>query len=79
MTEKSGLCAQQLLVALDQFGVEIQAYHSKSFVGNHIRNMVKQDGPLALVRALGEDDETREAWGMYPFHIPDAKLCCQVI
>ena len=48
-----GPCAKRLAIALKSLRIEVQAYHSSTFVGNHVRKMVTGIGPATLASALG--------------------------
>jgi hypothetical protein len=49
-----GPCARRLANALKTLHIEVQAYHSTTFIGNHVRIMVTGDGPATLASALGD-------------------------
>uniref|UniRef100_A0A914VUF6 Uncharacterized protein n=1 Tax=Plectus sambesii TaxID=2011161 RepID=A0A914VUF6_9BILA len=46
---------RQLIEALMKLGVDRKAYHTGTFVGNHMRKMVKDNGPACLAAALGDN------------------------
>jgi len=56
--KNTGPCAKRLAQALKKLGVDVQAYHSCTFVGNHIHKMVTKDGPALLASALGDSAQT---------------------
>lgn len=41
LKKSEGPCTQQIEVILQQFKVQRQAYHGKSFIGNHVHKMLK--------------------------------------
>jgi hypothetical protein len=50
-----GPCSKRLAAALHQLDVDVQAYHSCTFVGNHMHKLLSGDGPALLASALGND------------------------
>nr|XP_047137589.1 uncharacterized protein LOC124814081 [Hydra vulgaris] len=53
MFQKSeGLCTQQIEVVLQKPNVQRQAYHEKSFVGNHVHKMLKEKSILELCNSI---------------------------
>uniref|UniRef100_A0A914WYH0 Uncharacterized protein n=1 Tax=Plectus sambesii TaxID=2011161 RepID=A0A914WYH0_9BILA len=56
---KNGPYSQRLAQALEELGVEVQAYHSCTFVGNHMHKMLQGDGPSRLAGALDDDSEDK--------------------
>uniref|UniRef100_A0A914WQ97 Zinc finger PHD-type domain-containing protein n=1 Tax=Plectus sambesii TaxID=2011161 RepID=A0A914WQ97_9BILA len=59
---KSGPCAKGLIQALKQLGVDLHAYYTCSFVGNHMHKMLTDDGPSILADSLGDDSPDRDKY-----------------
>uniref|UniRef100_A0A915HY61 Uncharacterized protein n=1 Tax=Romanomermis culicivorax TaxID=13658 RepID=A0A915HY61_ROMCU len=64
LERSQGSCEKELFSALDALGVDLKAYHSGSFVGNHIFRMLKIkeeiNGPQLLTECLKSQSDHRK-------------------
>lgn len=63
---KEGPSSKKLLESLKELKVDLQSYHSGSFVGNHICKMLKKtdtvDGPFILTECLSSRPDSRRQY-----------------
>nr|XP_047135854.1 uncharacterized protein LOC105846452 [Hydra vulgaris] len=52
LKKSEGPCTQQIEVILQQLKVQRQAYHGKSFIGNHVHKMLKKKCILQLCNSV---------------------------
>ncbi|XP_065683659.1 uncharacterized protein LOC136096406 [Hydra vulgaris] len=50
--KSEGPCTQQIEVILQKLNVQRQAYHEKSFIGNHVHKMLKEESILELCNSV---------------------------
>ncbi|XP_065679210.1 uncharacterized protein LOC124815080 isoform X1 [Hydra vulgaris] len=50
--KSEGPCTQQIEVILQKLNVQRQAYHGKSFIGNHVHKMLKEESILELCNSV---------------------------
>lgn len=55
LDKSDGPLVQLLDKVLNELGVECQAYHGKSFVGNHVNKMLKLENNLQLCNAIPKE------------------------
>lgn len=64
--EKQGQCATELLKSLKILKVDLQSYHSGSFVGNHVFKILQKshdiDGPLIITTCLSSQPKLRNEY-----------------
>jgi hypothetical protein len=53
--KRNGPCSKRLTNTLKDLKIDLKAYHTGTFVGNHMRKMLTGDGPERLSLALGSD------------------------